>query len=89
VRYYWVAGIPSFSAILTSSADEHFAGSVWLGPDQIAQLRSVFVEQSVRECQEYAPQLLTLPIEVRRRFLEEGGVDVQRSVIVTGYWKLT
>jgi predicted NACHT family NTPase len=42
-------------------------------PDRIAQLRSVFVEQSVRECQEYAPQLLTLPKEMRRRFLEQSG----------------
>lgn len=41
--------------------------------DRIAQLRSVFVEQSVRECQEYAPQLLSLPKEVRRRLLEQSG----------------
>ena len=41
--------------------------------DRIAQLRRVFVEQNVRECQEYAPQLLTLPIEVRRRLMEESG----------------
>jgi predicted NACHT family NTPase len=41
--------------------------------DRIAQLRSVFVEQNVRECQEYAPQLLTLPKETRRRFLEQSG----------------
>jgi predicted NACHT family NTPase len=37
------------------------------------QLRSVFVEQNVRECQEYAPQFLTLPKEVRRRFSEQSG----------------
>jgi hypothetical protein len=44
---------------------------------RIAKLHSVFVEQNVRESQEYAPQLLTLPKEVRRRFLEEGGADVR------------
>ncbi len=47
--------------------------------DRVAQLHSVFVEQSVRECPEYAPQLLELPVEWRRRLLKEDDGTAQKS----------
>jgi len=41
------------------------------------RLWTVFVPQSVRECQEYYPQLLELPKEHQKRLLEKGEMDAK------------
>jgi DNA replication protein DnaC len=45
------------------------------GSSYKVQLRSVFVPQTVRDCQEYIPQVFEIPKEQLTRLRKEGGLD--------------
>ena len=45
------------------------------GSSYKVQLRSVFVPQTVRDCQEYVPQVFEIPKEHLARLSKEGGLD--------------
>ncbi len=45
------------------------------GSSYKVQLRSVFVPQTVRDCQEYVPQVFEIPKEHLARLRKEGGLD--------------